>query len=61
MRDDTSRPFRPDPKHCCEKCVWGTGGKHAEWCVHRKFEDLTETRTAEFEAQQRAWFRKVRE
>src|ERR1700690_3328585 len=26
-----SNPYRPDPAHCCEACVFGRG-EHAEWC-----------------------------
>ena len=31
MPDLTSRPYHPDPKECCERCVFGCG-QHAEWC-----------------------------
>jgi hypothetical protein len=27
-----SRPYQPDPKQCCEACVFGRG-QHAEWCA----------------------------
>jgi hypothetical protein len=26
-----SRPYEPNPEHCCEACVFGRGD-HAEWC-----------------------------
>ena len=32
MTDLVSRPYHPDPKKCCELCIFGTG-KHADWCV----------------------------
>lgn len=25
MTDLVSRPYHPDPKHCCEACVFGKG------------------------------------
>lgn len=30
MSDIVSRPYRPDPAHCCERCVFGTG-EHSEY------------------------------
>ena len=35
MGDVTSRPFRPDPARCCERCVFNTGD-HAAWCPVNK-------------------------
>jgi hypothetical protein len=32
MTDLNSRPFRPDPQQCCDRCVFG-GGQHADWCT----------------------------
>lgn len=32
MADLQSRPFRPDPQKCCERCCFGRGS-HAAWCV----------------------------
>ena len=26
-----SNPYHPDPVHCCEACVFGSG-EHAAWC-----------------------------
>jgi len=31
MPDLQSRPFRPAPDKCCERCVFGRGD-HAHWC-----------------------------
>lgn len=31
MSDLTSRPYHPDPKQCCEACVFG-GTLHEAWC-----------------------------
>lgn len=31
MSDITSRPFKPSPDKCCERCVFGRG-EHADWC-----------------------------
>jgi hypothetical protein len=28
-----SEPYKPDPKQCCEACVFGRG-KHAEHCQY---------------------------
>lgn len=28
----SSREYRPDPRQCCEACVFGRG-QHAEWCT----------------------------
>ena len=32
MSDLQSRPFRPDPAKCCERCAFGTG-PHAYFCA----------------------------
>ena len=29
-----SRPFRPNPRYCCEKCIFGSG-EHSERCKSR--------------------------
>lgn len=31
MSDIHSNPYHPDPGHCCERCVFGSG-EHAEFC-----------------------------
>lgn len=31
MSDIVSRPYRPDPKMACPRCVFRTG-VHADWC-----------------------------
>lgn len=31
MADLQSRPYKPNPQQCCERCAFGSG-KHAEFC-----------------------------
>jgi hypothetical protein len=31
MPDIQSRPYKPNPDVCCERCVFTTG-EHAPWC-----------------------------
>ncbi len=35
--DLVSRPYKPDPGKCCERCVFGRG-EHAEWCEKGKLQ-----------------------
>lgn len=45
MSEIVSRPYQPDPKQCCEACVWGRG-PHAEWC--QLFRQLQREAVAEY-------------
>jgi hypothetical protein len=51
LSDLVSRPYNPDPDHCCERCVFGTG-QHAEWCEVRIREFLRRGRVAQEEVDQ---------
>jgi hypothetical protein len=31
---NVSNPYHPHPRHCCERCVFGSG-QHAAWCMTR--------------------------
>jgi len=35
MPELTSRPYRPNPAKCCERCVFGNPW-HATWCPENK-------------------------
>jgi hypothetical protein len=36
-----SNPYHPDPKHCCEACIFNRG-EHAEWCLQSGAESVRE-------------------
>jgi hypothetical protein len=41
MSEIASRVYRPDPKQCCELCIFGRGA-HARWCpIYAEFVNLS--------------------
>jgi hypothetical protein len=38
MIEFTSRPYRPDPSKCCERCCFNSG-RHAEFCKPRSWSE----------------------
>lgn len=49
-----SNPYKPDPAHCCEACVFGRG-KHAPWCFAMTEEQLEDGQAPSTGAERTGW------
>lgn len=49
MPDLTSRPYKPDPEKCCERCAFGRGN-HAIWCAETQLNDKIRQSEADHKA-----------
>lgn len=41
MSEIQSKPYQPDPRQCCERCVFGTG-MHRWWCPERERDEYVD-------------------